>query len=99
MDILKKIDRTLNIDEGKSKWSFIKDKDYSNLARMSGKTWPQIAYFPNKGLVSGRDDNSSTVSKSLTTKDCTIEGIKRDILPGISSPHPTDDDLKKLLGK
>ena len=81
------------------KWTFSSESDRNTLVRMSGKTYPSIAYVHSTGIAYLRDNNGRNPSPTIQCKDATFESLKALISQNISMPQPSDAAIKALLGQ
>lgn len=80
-----------------SGWSLIKEKDTISMYRLKGKTFPSITYNKREKTIYARDDNGSSPSDTISTKDITLKGVQELLNSGISNPHPPADMLKEFI--
>jgi|LakMenEpi03Aug12_release.lakeMendotaPanAssembly.Ray.scaffolds.fasta_scaffold3931963_1 hypothetical protein len=86
------------INESKDSWQLASDNS-PLMFRFSGKTFPQIMYSKPDKLLYGRDNNGVNVSKSLTSEDISVEGLKDILNQGISKPWPSDSQLQEFISR
>lgn len=83
-----------NVDllEARAGWSHISD---GSMVRFSGDTFPMVAY--SDGKIWARNDNGRNPSKTMSTSDLTLKGLKDLISGSITGKMPSDADLKAFL--
>jgi hypothetical protein len=86
------LEEEVHIVEARSGWSHISD---GSMVRFSGSTFPQVAF--SNGKIWARNDNGMNPSKTVSTSDLTLNGLKALISSSITGTMPSDADLKKFL--